>query len=944
MTPPTGSVTFLFTDVEGSTRLWESDPAGMTTAIAHHDSLVREAAAAHGGHVFSTAGDGFGVAFPSPPAAVAAALAIQLGLTESDWSGPALKVRMGIHSGWAEERGGDYFGPAVNRAARIMAAGNGGQILLSAVTAHALFAIEPAFLDDLGVHRLKDLAEPEHLYELRHPSLPAVTAPVRTIGPNHNLPEYLSSFVGREVELAELGELVDRHRLVVLTGVGGTGKTRLAVEAARRQVDRRPDGAWLVELTPVTDPAMIMTAVGAVWGLRPGDRSPIEEVVARYLADRDLLVVVDNCEHVLEGAVRAIRHLLQASPAVRVVATSRESLGIGETIVPVPSLDLPSDDEPEAAESTRLFMERARAVRPDFSPGPEEIATVARICLRIDGIPLGLELAAARLRSLSLSELADRLDDSFRILSGSAKTALPRQRTLQATIDWSHDLLTDAEKAVFARLSVFSGGFDLAAAEDVSSGDGILREDVVDLLDSLVDKSLVVATPTPDGSRYRLLEPVRQYAQEKLAATGAAPAAYAAHADHYARRASDAAPRLGGQGQIPTRRALDEDHANLLQALQTLSEAGDNERYLRMVFDLFLYWMQSGKQVEAIDTALAVLERDLGDVDPVVAVKAWWTTAFLGAEITRPASVDHARSGLDVARRLGDPRLIGKMELVLGAAIRHSTTDPDYLQHLEEARRLLAANPEPYWWDPEWEKGIVDFLLGAYMPASDPRTREHLEAAIATFESLGDEALLVASLSESFEDPDVDWARDNLLRALEITENLELPFWRGHAAAFLGALLTTHYASHESARRYWSEAIGYLRDCGDISCWASGHRYLAAIDAQLGLVDEARAHVRTVIDALPSLPMRELHVARLLDASTRVLLESGKVANSAMVLGLARSIDLSQAMGLSRTAIHDELRKEIATEIGEERTDQLIAAGAELTLDDGLELVLRSLD
>lgn len=235
MTPPTGSVTFLFTDVEGSTRLWESDPAGMTTAIAHHDSLVREAAAAHGGHVFSTAGDGFGVAFPSPPAAVAAALAIQLGLTESDWSGPALKVRMGIHSGWAEERGGDYFGPAVNRAARIMAAGNGGQILLSAVTAHALFAIEPAFLDDLGVHRLKDLAEPEHLYELRHPSLPAVTAPVRTIGPNHNLPEYLSSFVGREVELAELGELVDRHRLVVLTGVGAPARL---VSPSRRPAAR----------------------------------------------------------------------------------------------------------------------------------------------------------------------------------------------------------------------------------------------------------------------------------------------------------------------------------------------------------------------------------------------------------------------------------------------------------------------------------------------------------------------------------------------------------------------------------------------------------------------------------------------------------------------------------------------------------------------------------
>lgn len=943
MTPPTGPVTFLFTDVEGSTHLWETDPAGMVESIEAHDSLVQRAVEANGGHIFSTAGDGFGVAFSSPLAAVTAAISVQLGLTRSAWTGPALRVRMGIHTGHATERGGDYFGPAVNRAARIMAAGNGGQVLLSAAAAHAAGRIDPAYLEDHGTHRLKDLADPEHIFEVRHPDLPTVAAPLRTVGPNHNLPTYPSSFIGREAELAELNSLLDHHRLVVLTGVGGTGKTRLAVEAARRLAGSQPDGAWLVELAPVDDPAMILTAVGSVWGLRPGERSPIEEVIRRYLADKTSLVVVDNCEHLLEGSVRAIRHLLQASPGVRVLATSRESLGMGEMVVHVPSLELPADDDPASAESTRLFVERARAVRPEFAPEPEEMAAVARICRRIDGIPLGLELAAARLRSLSPTELADRLEDSFRILSGSAKASLPRQRTLAATIDWSHDLLADPEKAVFSRLAVFAGGFDLEAAEAVCSGEEIAPQDVFDFLDSLVDKSLVMATPLRDGTRYRLLEPVRQYAQEKLAASGEAEAAYAAHARHYAERAAQAAPRLRGPEQFVTRRSLDVDHANLLSALRTLSETGEHERFLRMVFDLFLYWMQSGKQVEAIDTALAGLGTAPPDVDPEVTLRAWWTTAFLGAEITRPSSVDHARRGLDLARRVGDPNLIGRMQLILGAAIRHSTSDPSYLQHLEEGRRLLAAHPEPRWWEAEWEQALIDFLLGAYLASSDERRRRHLESAIAAFEELEDEALLVAALTETFGESDDDWVRSNLSRALEITERIELPFWRGHAAVFMGALLSLRYASYAAAAPHLRDSLGYLRDCGDISCWAASNRALAITNAHLGLVEEARSNLEAVLDVLPSLPMPETHVPRLLDTATRVLLESGKVGNSALLLGLAEATEMPGELAFGRVATHEELRKEIATEIGEERTDQLIAEGARLGLDDAWDLIRRSL-
>ncbi|HEY5651332.1 MAG TPA: adenylate/guanylate cyclase domain-containing protein [Acidimicrobiia bacterium] len=517
-TIPTGVVSFLFTDVEGSTRLWEADPEGMAASLALHDRIMRTVIETRQGHVFSTAGDAFAVAFASVGGAITAATDIQLQLLGADWPGPPIKIRMGIHTGMAQERDGDYFGPVLNRAARIMSAGHGGQILLSSVTAGASDFEAELSLRDLGTHHLKDLDEPEHLFEIRHPDLPVVDKQIKTIDVRrHNLPDYLTSFVGRTKQLDELASLTAENRLVALTGVGGTGKTRLAVEAARAAAAEKPDGAWLVELAPVTNPHFIMTAIADTWGLRAGEGASIEDVVTRYLWSRDLLLVIDNCEHLLDPAAAAIKLLLDACPKLRVIATSRESLGIpGEAMLRVPSLGLADDAHSlEESEAVHLFLDRARAVRPDYQPTSDEMADIGRICTRIDGIPLGLELAAARLRSMSASELANRLEDSFRILSGSAKTSLPRQRTLAATIDWSYDLLKPPEQAMFRRLSIFTGGFDLEAAEAVCIGDEVEDWEVLDHLDSLVDKSLII--PAQDGrghTRYRMLEPVRQYAQE----------------------------------------------------------------------------------------------------------------------------------------------------------------------------------------------------------------------------------------------------------------------------------------------------------------------------------------------------------------------------------------------------------------------------------------------
>ena len=942
---PTGRVSFLFTDVEGSTRLWQTDPEGMKASLEQHDRLMRSAVEDHGGHIFSTAGDAFAVAFHRPDDAVGAALDIQQALLEPNWSGPSIAVRMGIHTGVANERDGDYFGPVLNRAARIMSAGHGGQILVSSVTAAAVRLEDGAALRDLGTHHLKDLDEPEHVFEIRHPRLPVIELPIRTVDTRrHNLPEYLTSFVGRETQLEELADSIRDHRLVALTGVGGTGKTRLAVEAARQALPVMPDGAWLVELAPVTNPNFIMTTIGETWGLRPGEGASIEEVVERYLWPRSTLLLIDNCEHLLDPAAGAIKTLLDACPKLRVIATSRESLGIpGERTVRVPSLRVAGDSEDlESSEAIQLFLDRARIVRPDFEPTADERRDIAAICRRIDGIPLGLELAAARLRSLSTGELASRLDDSFRILSGSAKTALPRQRTLQATIDWSYDLLEPAEQATFRRLSLFTGSFDLEAAEAVCVGDVVDDWEVLDHIDSLVDKSLVI--PLRDdarGTRYRLLEPVRQYAQERLSETAEPFAFRAAHAKHFAELASEASPKLRSPEQFEWLARVDVDYDNIRSAFATFLETAAFDDYLQMAFDLYAYWMIKGMQLEGIDTGLAGLTEAGDEADPLLRVKVWYTTARFGAEITSPAGIEHARAGLEVAKSTGHPNTIGRMELALGTCIRHASTDPEYLEHLLTGRRLLEANPEPHWWDPTWERGLQNLLLSAYLPASDERVTEHLDTALEVFEASGDRLMLAATLADSagvyFEDdPERSaWALNNVARACKILSELDSPNWYGHALYYHGILLRMEEEPEEAAHRL-SHAAQLLNDVGDANCWAGATRHLVLCELTMGDVNSAATRVEEVMDRMPGLPMQDIHKISTLDAMGQTLLAAGRATEAGPLVGLSLAT-ASPPESQVRPATLERLRERATDLLGANEAERLFQEGGELEVDDALE-------
>ncbi len=945
-TIPTGLVTFLFTDVEGSTQLWEQHGSEMGTSLALHDQILRTVMEDNGGHVFSTAGDAFAIAFEEGGDAITAGIAVQLALLAATWPGPVIKVRIGIHTGEAQERNGDYFGPVLNRAARIMSAGHGGQILLSSTTAHAP-GVDRAALGDLGTHHLKDLAEPEHVFEVRHPDLPIVSEPIRTVDPRRdNLPDYLTSFIGRQAELDELAELIANNRLVTLTGVGGTGKTRLAIEAARQAATVMPDGAWVVELAPLTNPQFVVTAIGEIWGLRPGEGATIEEVVTRYLWPRELLVVVDNCEHLLDGAAEATKLLLDSCPKLRIVATSRESLGIpGESIVRVPSLGLPAAAAQVGdSEAARLFLDRARAVRSGFEPTTEDLAVVDRICSRIDGIPLGLELAAARLRSLSPLELADRLDESFRILSGSAKAALPRQQTLHATIDWSYDLLKPEERTIFRRLAVFAGGLDVAAAEAVCVGDEVEAWQMVDLLDSLVDKSLVIASHDAEaGTRYQLLEPVREFALERLGESNETEQLRSRHAHHYVAVAAAASPSLRGPEQVTWMRRIDRDYDNVRVAFAALLEAGDLAPYFQMSFDLYTYMMQRGMQREGIDLGLAGLEAASDDVDAELRIKTWYTTARFGAELTRPAGIDHARRGLAVARATGNPNLIGRMELALGTCIRHATTDPEFREHLLQGRRLLESNPDPLWWEPAWERALRNLLLAGYLPADDPRLAEHINAALDGFEECGDRLLLAVTLTETAGvygegDRELDeWALANVRRACAILTDIGSPYWYGHALFYMGVLL--RYEG-ECAEAVENLAMGASRldDVGDPNCWAGASRTLASCEIRMGQIDSAAQRLIAVIDRMPLLPMQDIVKPRTLDVVVEWLLANGNAERAAITLGSALAPELPAEYNKRRGPELEELRDRVVAALGAtDEADRLIGDGRSLGLDEALD-------
>ena len=674
--------TFLFTDIEGSTallrRLRESLYAQV---LADYRSLIRSALTAHGGREVDTQGDGLFAVFPSPSACVAAAIDMQEALETHAWpGGEHVRVRMGIHTGEASQTANGLIGLDVHRAARVAAIGYGGQILLSEAAATLVRDSLPAgtALEDLGVHRLKDLGRPERIFQLQVPGLQAEFPPLRSLGNpalRNNLPAQLSTFIGRARELSEVRALVESSRMVTLTGAGGCGKTRLSLQVAAEMLDGAGDGVWLVELAAVSDSDAVPSVISGALGIAPSAGLALEALLDA-LVPQDILIVLDNCEHLIDACAKTADALLRRCPRVHLVATSREPLGInGETIYRVPSLSLPASDgpgsvAPESSDAVALFMDRARAQGAGLTVNEETLPVIVSVCRRLDGLPLAIELAAARSRSLSLNGLHDRLDERFRLLTGGSRTALARQQTLRATIDWSYSLLNGAEQSLLRRLSMFAESFDLDAAEAVCGFGDIAVFDVAELLGSLVDKSLVMAEPAGGALRYRLLETIREFAVERLADAGQDEAAVvvAAHGRHYLSVAEAAAPHLRGSDQGNWFARLDADQANLWRAARYASSvSGGTEQVLRLAVALDRYWMARSRGEEALAPLTPALERPDARADPVLFARALIVAALVSRVSDIASARRYGEQAVEFARQLDDTRLLIETLAVLAS-------------------------------------------------------------------------------------------------------------------------------------------------------------------------------------------------------------------------------------------------------------------------------------
>ncbi len=740
---PTGIVTFLFTDIEGSTRLWEQYPETMKVALTKHDAILRQAIESRQGKVFKMVGDSFYAVFASAPEALAAALAAQRALHAEAGRGdlhgcPIIKVRMALHTGAVETRDNDYFGPTLNRVARMLNIGHGGQTLLSTVTEELVrpHLSQNETLRDMGERRLKDLTRPEHIYQLLVPDLPADFPPLRTLEIfRTNLPAQLTSFIGREKEIAAVKQLIapspllveqfrqeggkgrEGVRLVTLTGPGGTGKTRLSLQVGADLLASFPDGVWFIEFAPLADPALVPQTMTAALGMREEAGRPLLDTLTNYLRAKTALLILDNCEHLVEALAQLAEILLQACPNLRLLASSRESLGIsGETVYRVPSLSIPDARHTPPIETlmeyeaVHLFIERAQTALPSFTVTKDNLPAIAQACSRLDGIPLAIELAAARVNMLKVEQIAERLDDRFRLLTGGSRTALPRQQTLQALIDWSYDLLSQPERTLLLRLSVFASGWILETAEKVcsnkdegksqkdeaSSKDGVLHPlapdrmssfilhplDILDLLTQLINKSLVVVDAENEGeTRYRLLETVRQYARQKLAETSEGPNIRDQHLAYFLDLAERAEPQFGRPQVVGWLKRLEAEADNLRVALEWSLNC-NVQAGLQLAGALIWFWEIRGYVSDGLNWLSQLLRQPEAQFPTLERAKALSTQGYLLTWSGSSQGYSTLQESLALYRELGDKQGIAFNLLWLAEIIFNQG---DY----EQGQRLL---------------------------------------------------------------------------------------------------------------------------------------------------------------------------------------------------------------------------------------------------------------
>jgi len=934
---PTGTVTFLFTDIEGSTRLWEEHPSAMRPALASHDELIASAVANNGGHLIKSTGDGAYAVFDRAVNAAATAVEAQRRFQEELFQDVGhLKVRMALHTGEADERQGDYFGPALNRAARLLGTGHGGQILVSAATWEVLGQGDYDFID-LGEHRLRDLTRPERVHQLTYSGLPTQFAPLLSVDAHpNNLPLQLTSFVGRDQERHEIATLLEAHRLVSLTGVGGAGKTRLALQVASDLLDSSPEGAWLVELAPIKNPGLVVSQVAAPFGVREietDSKRALVDVLSDYLSQRDLLLLLDNCEHVIEEAARVSEELLTRCPDIKILATSRGLLGVpGETLYPVPPMGLHGDpDGREDTDAMFLFVERAAHVQPGFNLNDDNTEALRQITQRLDGLPLAIELAASRINVLTPSEILARLDDQLRLIT-SKRRGDGRHSTLEAAMDWSYDLLTPPEQTLFRELSVFAGGWSLEAVDAVSSSD----EDVLEALGELVDQSLVEVSDQDGFRRYRLLESVRQYAASKLSTSAPDYETRRRHAEFFATLGEEGDAALKGPDQDRWSLRLKAEHDNMRSAIEWSLENEEHELALRLTSAMGWFWWLRGHWKEANRWFWRVYDAT-SEADPLLRGRLVYKVASLEIQRARPGEVRPLfEEALAMFREKGSDLDVAWTAVFL--------VDVESAIELgRESLDLFASLGET------WGEAYARFMMYGELVAlaSDaPHGLAEMQRAIDTFLDLGDRwtaAWMGFQLGQMYAyQGEYDQARRMIQQSADLVEGTNDRWIAPHCTSRLGILATMTGASEE-AKALFDEALPVHQRIGDQNCTALIHTYMGELLTDEGNYTEAAEHLTLGVKGYEDLQNRYGMVNSVRRMGWLALAEGDK-ERAARLLGAADGLreDLGGFISVHDAKRDEDLTARLRDQIDAEQMDGWWAEGKVMSQEERISYALGS--
>jgi predicted ATPase/class 3 adenylate cyclase len=944
---PSGTVTFLFTDIEGSTRLAQQFPEAAPGLMARHNQILEQCIQAHNGYAFLKVGDSFCAAFHSAGDALYAALDAQKCLFQETWTPAPVKVRMGIHTGDAQAGSdGQYFGyTTLALTQRIMSAGHGGQVLLSGAARELVRDALPegAELMDQGERRLKDLLRPERLYQLNISGLPVTFPPLKTLDafPN-NLPIQLTTFIGREKEIEEVKQELSRHRLVTLTGSGGTGKTRLSLQVAAELLETFSQGIWFVELAPLTDPGLVARTILSTIGLVEPRGKTSTDVLKEYLRDRQVLILLDNCEHLIDACAKLVNELLSVAPGVRILASSREALGVqGEVAYPVPSLALPDMkhlpviEQLSQYEAVRLFIDRALLVAPHFVVDQDNAPSIAQICYRLDGIPLAIELAAARVKVLSVEQISARLNDRFRLLTGGSRTALPRQQTLRALIDWSYDLLTGDERLLLCRLSVFSSGWTLEAAEDVCAGDGIESYDVLEVLNQLVNKSLValVEHTQSDETRYRMLETIRQYAQEKLLKAGGSESIHDNHLAYFVKLVKQAEPELHHANQIFWLNRLEEELDNLRVALEW-ARTRDVQSGLELVTLPVFFW-EIRTNIPEWQGWLAGFLENYQEPDALRARGLIIHAHLLGLTNGLKKAETIARQSLDLSRAISNRYMEAYSLWGLGSNLTIQGNMEEGIPLVEQSLAIYRSLSDPLgqaiaarWLslktnDPEHSKALLLESLRL------SREMGNLSGIGVCLNILADKAIRAGDFSSA-----VPW----------LEESKKLHQQLGDQTSEAGVLenygkISYWQGEYSQARTYYEEAIQLYKKVGILPSWVQAH--LAYTELRLGNSTKAKELFKDCVRQFQKANM-ETGLIFIVEGLASLDTNQGHLERAARLFACA---DVHRARGgdlrppIEQGSVERDLQV-LHSHLDETILNRAAAEGSAMTLDQALAIAL----